>query len=154
MSTIKKDSIWIFKPHRTVLINNKTTKHHYLFFYCIYGLLPFSSCCRSNLSFISLAFVICFIRGDMELLLAHKGFKPFRLWGLFAWLSLCWSANFLAELAFEPTLPPPNPPPKPPSSAWLLLLSCLDSNSFLNSSSCSLVYSYFLLGLKQTRNPR
>ena len=40
MSTIKKDSLWIFKPHRTVLINNKTTKQHYLFFYYIYGLLP------------------------------------------------------------------------------------------------------------------
>ena len=39
MSAIKKDSLWIFKPHRTVLINNKTTKQHYLFFYYIYGLL-------------------------------------------------------------------------------------------------------------------
>ncbi len=29
MSTIKKDSLWIFKPHRTVLINNKTTKQHH-----------------------------------------------------------------------------------------------------------------------------
>ncbi len=27
MSTIKKDSLWIFKPHRTVLINNKTTNN-------------------------------------------------------------------------------------------------------------------------------
>jgi len=36
---LKKDSR-IFKPHRTVLINNKATKQHYLFFYYIYGLLP------------------------------------------------------------------------------------------------------------------
>ncbi len=42
MSTIKKDSLWIFKPHRTVLINNKTTKQDYLFFYYIYGLLCLS----------------------------------------------------------------------------------------------------------------
>ncbi len=42
MSTIKKYSLWIFKPHRTVLINNKTTKQHYFFFYYIYGLLPVS----------------------------------------------------------------------------------------------------------------
>jgi len=40
VSTIKKDSLWIFQPHRTVLINNKTTKQHYLFFHYIYGLLP------------------------------------------------------------------------------------------------------------------
>ena len=41
---LKKDSLWIFKPHRTVLINNKTTKKHYLFFYYIYRLLPLGSC--------------------------------------------------------------------------------------------------------------
>ncbi len=28
MSTIKKDSLWTLKPHRTVLINNKTTKQN------------------------------------------------------------------------------------------------------------------------------
>jgi len=40
LSTIKKNSLCIFKPHRTVLINNKTTKQHYLFFYFISGFLP------------------------------------------------------------------------------------------------------------------
>jgi len=37
---LKKTHFGFFEPHRTVLINNKTTKQHYLFFYYIYGLLP------------------------------------------------------------------------------------------------------------------
>ncbi len=37
---MKKSSLWILKPQKTVLIKNKTTKQHNLFSHYNYGLLP------------------------------------------------------------------------------------------------------------------
>ena len=50
LSSIKKDSLWICQPHRTVLINNKTTKQPYLFFCYVYGLLPVGSEMREEVA--------------------------------------------------------------------------------------------------------